>query len=440
VATYVIKLPDVGEGIAEAEIVDWHVSVGDEIEEDDVLVDVMTDKATVELPSPVSGTVAWLGGEVGDVMPIGAELIRIDVDGQGDGELAAAPAALRTVEQAESESPPAPVPSAVPAATTASTAPALAIPTANRQAESHTNGQKPLASPAVRRRARALDVDLGGVAGNGPEGRIEHEDLDAFLASARGARPVPSPPPPSSPAPVPVDEDVIDDIKVVGLRRNIAQRMQLSKRKIPHFTYVEEIDVSELEIARATLNQNWADQRPSLTILPFLVRAVVVAIRDFPQMNARFNDDDGVVQRHRSVHLGIAAQTSKGLMVPVLKNAQARDLWDSATEIARLSAAARAGTVTLAELTGSTITITSLGALGGIVSTPVINYPEVAVIGVNKIMVRPVYSDGGFVPRNLMNLSSSFDHRVIDGWDAAQFVQRIKVLLETPALLFTATS
>jgi 2-oxoisovalerate dehydrogenase E2 component (dihydrolipoyl transacylase) len=279
------------------------------------------------------------------------------------------------------------------------------------------------AAPAVRARAARLGVDLATISGSGPEGRVVHEDLDGLLAK-------------QAPAPAPLQRDngdEVEDVKVVGLRRNIAERMQASKRRIPHFTYVEEVDVTALEELRGELNDG---DRPRLSVLPFLMRAVVVAIRDHPEMNARFDDEAGVVKRHRAVHLGIAVQTPRGLMVPVVKDADVRDLWSSAAEVARLSDAARTAKVTLEELSGSTITITSLGALGGIVTTPVINAPEVAIIGVNKIATRPVFRDGAFVPRQIMNLSSSFDHRVVDGADAAAFIQRIRALLEQPALLF----
>jgi 2-oxoisovalerate dehydrogenase E2 component (dihydrolipoyl transacylase) len=278
----------------------------------------------------------------------------------------------------------------------------------------------------VRQRAATLGIDLAEVVGSGPDGRVVHADLDTQLGRTRQ---------PSNGL-TQITGDVVDAVPVVGLRRNIAQRMQLAKERIPHFTYVEEIDVTDVERLRAQLNEQYGEQRPKLTILAFLMRAIVEAITDFPQMNSRYDDDNGVVNRHRSIHLGVAAQTPKGLMVPVVTDAASRDLWDSAAEVARLATAARTHKITLEELTGSTITITSLGALGGIVSTPIINYPEVAIIGVNKIATRPVYVDGALLPRQIMNLSSSFDHRVVDGADAAAFIQRIKALLEMPALLF----
>ena len=395
---YVVKLPDVGEGIAEAEIVAWHVGVGDVIAEDQVLVEMMTDKATVELPSPIGGRVVSLGGAAGDVVAVGAALAHIDVS---------------------DEHPPAPQTAAPPTATASAPAPPLPPPTS---AAAPRRGRT-AAAPAVRRRATALGIDLTEMTGSGPEGRVEHADLDRLLGTRR------------------LDgdagqaADTVDTTPVIGLRRNIAQRMQIAKARIPHFTYVEEVDVTEAERLRVELNRGGEDQH-RLTVLPLLMRAVVVALRDHPQMNARYDDEAGVVHRHHAIHLGVATQTPKGLMVPVVKHAESRDLWACADEVARLSAAARSNTITIEELSGSTITISSLGSLGGIVSTPIINYPEVAIIGVNKIATRPVYVDGIVVPRQIMNLSSSFDHRVIDGADAAAFIQRIKSLLETPALLF----
>jgi 2-oxoisovalerate dehydrogenase E2 component (dihydrolipoyl transacylase) len=422
---YVVKLPDVGEGIAEAEIVEWHVNVGDTITEDQVMVEVMTDKATVELPSPVTGVVTSVGAAVGEILQVGSPLIRIETNGSTGGD-GGAPTTSATPHPPAQKGVTSDDASAEPAAP--ATEPALPPTPATPETSSAWTARSnaPLAAPAVRRRAAALGIDLADVTGTGPSGRVTHEDLDSQLPSA-GARP--------STGPTQLD-DSVEAVPVVGLRRNIAQRMLLAKQHIPHFTYVEEIDLTEVERLRAELNRQRSEQRLKLTVLPFLMRAAVVAIADFPQVNARYDDENGVINRHRSVHLGVAAQTPKGLMVPVVRNAQALDLWDTAAEVARLAAAARDNTVTLEELTGSTITITSLGALGGIVSTPIINYPEVAIIGVNKIATRPVYIDGAVVPRQIMNLSSSFDHRVIDGADAAAFIQRIKTLLETPALLF----
>lgn len=430
---YVVKLPDVGEGIAEAEIVEWHVSAGDTIAEDQVMVEVMTDKATVELPSPVSGVVLSITGAAGDIISVGSPLIRIETNG-------ATNAAATSLAPPDTDPPPiaedateSQAPLAPPSLeATAPAVPEASSPAVLAAAPTAAPIAAPTAAPAVRQRAKALGIDLATVAGTGPDGRVGHGDLDTHVAKI-GAGAAPRHAPRSSGEPA---DDAIDEIPVIGLRRNIAQRMQIAKTRIPHFTYVEEIDVTELERLRGQLNQAHADRESRLTVLPLLMRAVVIAIRDFPQMNARYDDDNGVVSRHHSVHLGVATQTTKGLMVPVVKHADGHDLWESADEVTRLSTAARNGKITLEELTGSTITISSLGALGGIVSTPIINYPEVAIIGVNKIITRPVYVEGAVVARQIMNLSSSFDHRVVDGADAAAFIQRIKALLETPALLF----
>ena len=431
---YVVKLPDVGEGIAEAEIVEWHVNAGDTITEDQVMVEVMTDKATVELPSPVSGIVLSITGAAGDIISVGSPLIRIETN-SGTNAAATSPAPAGAD----------PSPTAVLEDATESQAlleppvPQAAAPDGPAEMSDAARPAGPnataTAAPAVRQRAKALGIDLATVAGTGPDGRVVHGDLDTQLArdgaavspSTRASR--------TAPSGRSADESV-EEIPVIGLRRNIAARMQIAKTRIPHFTYVEEVDVSELERLRAHLNQDHNGSESRLTVLPFIMRAVVVAIRDFPQMNARYDDDNGVVSRHHSVHLGVATQTAKGLMVPVVKNADGHDLWDNADEVTRLSTAARNGKITLEELSGSTITISSLGALGGIVSTPIINYPEVAIIGVNKILTRPVYVDGAVAARQIMNLSSSFDHRVIDGADAAAFIQRVRALIEMPALMF----
>jgi 2-oxoisovalerate dehydrogenase E2 component (dihydrolipoyl transacylase) len=418
---YVVKLPDVGEGIAEAEIVEWHVAAGDTIAEDQVMVEVMTDKATVELPSPVAGVVTSLGGEVGDVLAVGSALIRIETTAEVNGEVDAKPAPQRTEPVAERTE--------RTEQTDRAEAPSPPKPASNGHARRPT-GAGVSAAPAVRQRATSLGIDLATISGTGPDGRVVHGDLDTHLQQHTTASPRRVSPP------IEVSDDGVDEVKVVGLRRNIAQRMDLAKTRIPHFTYVEEVDVTDLERLRAHLNQERLDGESRLTLLPFLMRATVVSVVDFPQMNARYDDDNGVVNRHHAVHLGIATQTAKGLMVPVVKHAEGRDLWGYADEIARLSIVARNGSITVEELTGSTITISSLGALGGIAATPIINYPEVAIIGVNKVATRPVYIDGTLYPRQIMNLSSSFDHRVVDGADAAAFIQRIKALLETPALMF----
>ncbi|MES2247029.1 MAG: dihydrolipoamide acetyltransferase family protein [Pseudomonadota bacterium] len=397
--TLTIKVPDLGEGIAEVELVAWRVQPGDTVAEDQVLADVMTDKATVEIPSPVAGRVLALGGEVGQQIAVGAALIRIDVAGGGEAQEAVpvAPAQVPTATQAPAE-------------------------------RARPSGDKPLASPAVRHRAAVLGIDLRQVPGSSADGRVLHEDLDAWLLRRPG--------PPAPDAARYAERHDEEAVPVTGVRRRIAQRMQDAMRRIPHFTYVEEVDVTELELLRARINERWGGERAHLTLLPLLVRAVVLAVPRFPQINARFDDEAGVLTRHGAVHVGIATQTAAGLMVPVLRHAEARDLWSSATEIARLADAARAGRATRDELSGSTLTVTSLGALGGIASTPIINAPEVAIVGVNRIVQRPVMRDGAVVARRMMNLSSSFDHRVVDGQLAAEFVQAVRASLECPALLF----
>jgi len=410
---HIIKMPDLGEGIAEVELVAWHVQPGDAVAEDQVLADVMTDKATVEVPSPVAGRVLALGGEVGQTMAVGSQLISITLGETGDAPSAPPAAAAALTDSAVS-----------PPAATAAGRRSEPAPPATRH--------RPIASPAVRARAWELGVDLKDVAASGPAGRIMQADLVAHVA---GGAPRSRPPAPRAPQVAP-GSDATHSVKIVGLRRKIAQRMQESKRRIPHYTYVEEVDVSELEALRAQLNAKWAVPRGHLTVLPFVVRAVVLAARECPQVNARFDDDTGVLTRHDAVHVGIATQTDAGLMVPVLRDAQGHDLWSSAAEIARLSEAARSGKASRDELTGSTLTITSLGRLGGVMSTPVINHPEVAIVGVNRIALRPAIRDGAVVARQLMNLSSSFDHRVVDGAQAAAFVQCLREYLEHPATLF----
>jgi 2-oxoisovalerate dehydrogenase E2 component (dihydrolipoyl transacylase) len=431
---HVIKLPDVGEGVAEAELVEWHVKVGDLVREDTVLAAVMTDKATVEIPSPVEGEILWLGAEVGEQVAVGSPIIRVRVAGGGGATAAeAGSAAEKQPEKKEKASQPADAPAASPARKPAPEPGSPKAPAkpetrmAGRRAASVPQAERPLASPAVRLKAREAGVDLRRVAGSGPAGRITHEDLAAFLAAGPGA-----------PAPVSglAENNDVEEIRIVGLRRKIAEKMAISKSRIPHITYVEEVDVTELETLRATLNRDQRPGRPKLTVLPFLMRAMVKAVAEQPGLNALFDDEAGIVRRHGGVHIGIATQTPAGLVVAVVRHAEARDLWGCAGEVNRLADAARAGTATREELSGSTITITSLGAIGGVVTTPVINHPEVAIVGVNKMMMRPVWEGTGFVPRRMMNLSSSFDHRVVDGWDAAVFVQRLKTLLETPAMIF----
>lgn len=420
-AEHVIKMPDVGEGVAEAELVEWNVKVGDLVREDTVLAAVMTDKATVEIPSPVEGKVSWLGGEIGEIIAVGSVILKIEVAGDAGATKDVADA--ETVEPTpveKIETPPEPAHAPAPAPKK----PAVPAPSLGGGAP-RPAGEKPLASPAVRLRAKEAGVDLRQVSGTGPAHRITHDDLDQFIA--RGTQPVAAGLRPDM---------TVEEIKIVGMRRKIAEKMALAKSRIPHITYIEEVDVTALEELRAKLNGEKRADRPKLTLLPFLMRAMVKAIAEQPQINALFDDDAGVIHRHGGVHIGIAAQTSAGLVVPVVRHAEARDLWACGVEVSRLAEAAKAGTATREELSGSTITITSLGAMGGVATTPVINYPEVAIIGVNKMMIRPVWDGTQFIPAKMMNLSSSFDHRVIDGWDAALFIQRIKTLLETPALIF----
>lgn len=416
---YVFKLPDVGEGIAEAEIVAWHVQVGDEVAEDAPLIDVMTDKATVEITSPVSGRVLEMRGEVGANAAVGSIVTVLEIQGEGheDAEALPAPVAAPPPPSAEPVAASAPADAGRPANKTAAPAPPRVA---------RAPGVRPLASPAVRRRALELGVPLQFVPGSGPAGRIALHDLEAYAADpAHGS---------IAPAGF-ARRGGAEVVKVIGLRRRIAERMSEAKRRIPHFSYIEEVDVTELERLRTLLNAEHPD-RPKLTVLPFIVRALTRTLPAFPQINATFDDEAGEVTRHGPVHLGIATQTPGGLVVPVLRHAETLDLWAAAAEIARLAKSARDGAASRDELTGSTITLTSLGPLGGLATTPVINRPEVGIVGPNRIVERPVVVDGAIVVRNMMNLSSSFDHRVVDGWDAAEFVQRLKKLLEAPALLF----
>ncbi|UVL32647.1 MULTISPECIES: dihydrolipoamide acetyltransferase family protein [unclassified Pseudomonas] len=418
--THVIKMPDIGEGIAEVELSQWHVKVGDLVVEDQVLADVMTDKAMVDIPSPVHGKVIALGGQPGEVMAVGSVLISIEVEGAGNLKESAAPVVTKEPVapkvEAVVESKPAP---AAPRPTPVCQGPMVA-----READ-----ERPLASPAVRKHALDLGIQLRLVHGSGPAGRVLHEDLEAYLAQDQSNASAPV-------AAAYAQRNDEEQIQVIGMRRKIAQRMQDATQRAAHFSYVEEIDVTAIEELRAHLNEKHGASRGKLTLLPFLVRALVVALRDFPQMNARYDDEAQVITRLGAVHVGVATQSDVGLMVPVVRHAEARSLWDSATEISRLANAARNGKASRDELSGSTITLTSLGALGGIVSTPVLNLPEVAIVGVNKIVERPMVVKGQVVIRKMMNLSSSFDHRVVDGMDAALFIQAIRGLIEQPATLF----
>ena len=432
---YIFNLPDIGEGIAEAEIVKWHVKVGDVVAEDDQLADVMTDKATVEMEAPVSGTITAIAGEEGDILSIGSMLVEIEVEGDVDleelEELEASdgnsdkpePVAAKSAQDTKikEEKPKESAPSEV----QKESEELPATDTEKTDAKPSDEGrQKVLATPAVRKRAADLGVDLSQVKAQGDH--IRHSDLDAYLnyGSGQGYRT-------SGGSQKRADEV----IKVIGMRRKIAQNMAESKRNIPHFSYVDEIDMTEIEDMRADLNSNRGN-RPKLTILPLIIAAICKSLPDFPMLNATFDDEAGVVTRHGAVHLGMATQTDQGLMVPVLKNAQDMNIWQLASEISRLSASARDGSAKAADLSGSTLTLTSLGPLGGIATTPVINRPEVAIIGPNKIVERPVIIDGEIHARKLMNLSISCDHRVVDGYDAASYVQALKHFLETPVLLF----
>jgi 2-oxoisovalerate dehydrogenase E2 component (dihydrolipoyl transacylase) len=425
---YVFKLPDIGEGTAEAELVAWHVKPGDMVTEDQHIVDVMTDKATVEIPSPAAGKVISTRGTPGQMLAVGSEILVLQVEGPGNIDAVLpqqAPSSPKPAPQAARSPPPkAASPAAKPLLSAAGRTPAAQGATKPGFA-TRTPGEKPIASPAVRRRAWEAGVELQFVPGTGPGGRISQSDLDAYIASGGTIAQVLTLRKKSG----------TEDIKVIGLRRTIAMRMQDAKRRIPHFSYIEEVDVTELEELRAKFNARWGKTRGKLTLLPFLAKAMINALSDYPQINARFHDDDGFVRRYEGVHLGIAAQTPTGLVMPVIQHAEALTLWECAAEIARLASAAREGKATRDELSGSTISITSLGALGGVATTPVINYPEVAIVGVNKILERPMVQDGKIVIRKMMNLSSSFDHRVVDGWHAAEFVQQIRAQLETPAML-----
>lgn len=441
----VFKLPDIGEGVVEGEVVQWHVSVGDSVAEDDALVDVMTDKATVTIPSPYDGEIAVLHGDVGDMVAVGAALVEFG----GGGGAPAAPAEDKAAEpEAKSEPEPAPAAPAAAAAapvapTPAPAAPAVvapppvpvisappAVPAVSTPAPSAGGaGGKALASPAVRRRAREAGIDLSAVRGSGPAGRIRHADLDAFIAAGgmvQGAAPVA----------YSTRRTDVEEVKVVGLRRKIAEAMTISKRHIPHFSYFEEIDVTELEELRQMLNATRSPEQPKLTYLPFIMLALAKLMPNHPECNGHYDEANGLVRRYGAVNLGIATQTDRGLFVPVVKHAEAMDVWQAAAEMQRVSGAARNGTATLDDLTGSTFTITSLGRDGGLGATPIINHPEMAILGVHKAREMPVVRKGEVVVRRIMNVSSSFDHRIVDGADGAALVQALKRMLEHPAMIF----
>lgn len=410
---YVFKLPDLGEGIVSSEVVAWRVKPGDFIREDDPLVEMSTDKAVVEVPSPASGTVVTLGGKPGDVIAVGAELAVLETDANA----AAKPAAAADKPAAA----PAPAVEAKKAAPVA-------------QASQQTESGRVMASPSTRRLAKTAGVDLQSVKGSGPGGRIRREDLEEMLKG--GSKPAAAPA--AAKAPLSAAEEIREEVQVIGVRRVIAQRMAEAKRTIPHFSYVEEVDVSELEALRVHLNKQNRDKNAQLTYLPFIIQALIRAIDDFPQVNARYDATRETVVRYRAVHVGIATQTPDGLKVPVMRNAQQLSIREMSREISRLSEAARTAKAKREELSGSTLTLTSLGKLGGIVTTPVVNMPEVSIVGVNRAVERPVVYGGQIAVRRMMNLSSSFDHRFVDGYDAAAFIQAVKALLEHPALLFAS--
>ena len=420
------KLPDIGEGVVEGEIVEWMVAVGDTVKEDDPILSVMTDKATVEIPAPCDGTVTSIVGEAGDILPVGGVCIVFDVDGEGNASEASepvaeeAPAVEEKVEPVVEEKAPKPAPAPAPAAPTATAPVARAA------------GTKALASPAVRQRARAANIDLQLVAGSGPAGRISHADLDRHIAG--GAASATSSMPMGGVAKV--ARNGTEAIKVIGLRRKIADGMMSSYSTIPHFSYFEEVDVTELESLRQHLNATRPEGAPKLTYLPFIMQALVKALAQRPECNALYDDEAGVVTRHEAINLGIATQTDRGLYVPVVKHVEAMDIWQSAAEMGRVTQATRDGKAGVDDLTGSTFTITSLGRLGGLGATPIINKPEVGILGVHNAKDRAVVKDGHVVVRRIMNLSSSWDHRVVDGHDGASLVQLVKSYLEHPATIF----
>jgi len=407
---HIFKLPDLGEGTVESEIGEWFIKLGEFVKEETIVGTMMTDKAAVELASPISGTVIKLAGEPGDIVAVGAALVVFETDDE------AAAVAKETVEETESEPAPTSTQKTKPAATA----------TATTIDESRS---RVITSPAVRRRAKEAGIDLNLVPGSGPGGRIQRKDFDNFLKSqAMGIE--------AAKAATPSTD--VTEIKVIGLRRIIAERMTKAKQEIPHFAYVEEIDITELEALRKHLNSRRDDPTERLTLLPFLGLALIRAIKEFPQCNSTYDKDRNVLLRHAAVHMGVATQTPDGLKVPVVRHAEMRDIDGLAAEIRRVAQAARDNSATKSELTGGTITITSLGKLGGIASTPVINMPEVGIIGVNRAVERPMVFNGQIAVRLMMNLSSSFDHRFVDGYDAAAMIQRIKEMLEHPATIFLA--
>ena len=426
-AKYDFKLPDIGEGVVEGEVVTWHVSVGDSVSEDDPIVDVMTDKATVTIPSPTDGTVLSLNGEVGDMIAVGSVLIEFDTDGTAleSPSDAEEPEVVEEEKPEEEKKPPAKIEREVEVKE-----PEISKPIERSAPEIPVSSSKTvLASPAVRRRARESGIDLSSLNGSGPAGRIRHADIDAFVAGGGAVMGAP-------PVAYSTKRSGISEVKIVGLRRKISEQMVKSAFSIPHFSYFEEVDVTELEALRQALNASRGEDQPKLTYLPFIMLALAKIMPEHPECNGHFYDEEGVVHRHEAVNLGIATQTDRGLYVPVVKNVEAMDVWQAASDLIRVSGAARTGTASLDDLTGSTFTITSLGREGGLGATPIINHPEMAILGVHKAREMPVVRSGNIVVRRIMNLSSSFDHRVIDGADGASLVQHLKRMLEHPAMIF----
>ena len=411
-AKYVFNLPDVGEGVVEGEIVKWNVKPGDTVKEDEPLVELMTDKATVSIPSSVNGKVVSTTGKPGDMVPVGAELIVFEVKGASGSK----PKSKPKPEPAESAPDPEPEPKPEP----------VAAPPVSVSAPVASTGTKPLASPAVRRRAREAGIDLSQVSGTGPAGRISHDDMDTFISGGGRLAAVQSG----------AKMTGVEEVPVIGLRRKIAEKMATSKRSAAHFSYFEEVDITALESLRQHLNSTRTENQPKLTYLPFIIQGLIRAVRKFPQCNALYDEEKGIVFRHQAVHVGISTQTEDGLMVPVIKHAEARDVWDTANELVRVTTSAREKTATVDELTGSTITITSLGAMGGLGATPIINHPEVSIVSIHAARDRAVVREGEIVVRKMMNLTSSFDHRIIDGYDGALLIQELKSMLEYPATIF----
>ncbi len=424
--TYVFKLPDIGEGVVEGEITAWHVSLGDTVAEDQPMVDIMTDKATVGIAATNDGKVTKLHGDIGDMIAVGAPLIEFEIDGDGNSE--PEPEEKTPEPVAEETSEPEPVVKSEPAPAPAPAPAPVPAPAPAPAPAPNVTGSRPLASPAVRRRATEAGIDLGRVPGGGPAGRIRHADLDAYIASG-GAMVAPA-------TPTGVARTGTTEHPVVGLRRKIAEKMVESKTSIPHFSYFEEIDVTELEALRQHLNSTKSPEQPKLTYLPFIMLALAKAMPRHPECNAIYDEEGNKVIRHEAVNLGIATSTDRGLFVPVVKNVEAMDVWSAATEMQRVSAACRDGDATMDDLTGSTFTITSLGRIGGLGATPIINHPEVGILGVHKARDMPIVSNGQIVVRRIMNVSSSWDHRVVDGANGADLVQSLKRLLEHPALIF----